>query len=57
MAVQFPQDYPGVPLIAELKSKTLSGKVLDSLTKLCDEELKKWKGKQQVMSLHMHASR
>jgi hypothetical protein len=57
VAVQFPKDYPGVPLIVELKSKTLSGKVLDSLTRLCDEELKKWKGKQQVMSLCMHVGR
>jgi ubiquitin-protein ligase len=57
VAVQFPKDYPGVPLIVELKSKTLSGKVLDSLTRLCDEELKKWKGKQQTLSLLLFIKR
>lgn len=48
MGIQFPKDYPDVPLIVELKSKTVAAKILDNVTKLCDEELKKWRGKQQV---------
>jgi hypothetical protein len=46
-----------LPEYLELKSKTLSGKVLDSLTRLCDEELKKWKGKQQTLSLLLFIKR
>eukprot|EP00118_Oscarella_pearsei_P004439 m.19008 g.19008 ORF g.19008 m.19008 type:complete len:334 (+) comp27771_c0_seq5:312-1313(+) len=51
VALQFPPDYPNVPLIVELKSKTVPEKVLDKLTRLCDEEVKRWIHKEQVLSI------
>ena len=48
VAIQFPSDYPDARLNVELKSKTVPPKVLEKLTRLCDEELKQWIGKEQV---------
>lgn len=46
--IQFPKDYPQKPLLIELKSKTLSTKLLDGLTEVCEKECKKQLGKAQV---------
>lgn len=40
ICAQFPQDYPHSPLLIELKSKTLSDKLLLALTNVCEQELK-----------------
>ncbi|XP_031845759.1 uncharacterized protein LOC116432682 [Nomia melanderi] len=47
--IQFPKDYPQNPLLIELKSKTLSTKLLDGLTEVCEKECKKLLGKAQVL--------
>lgn len=46
--LQFPKDYPQKAILVELKSKTLSDKLLSKLVDVCDQELKKYIGKQQV---------
>ena len=46
--LQFPQDYPQSGILVELKSKTLSEKLLNKLVDICDQEMKKYIGKQQV---------
>lgn len=40
LCLQFPCDYPKVPLLLELKSKTLSEKLLLNLTSVCEQEIK-----------------
>lgn len=45
----FPPKYPLEPLIMELKSKTLSEKLLDGLLKVCEEQAKKWVGQRQIL--------
>ncbi|CAG2060139.1 unnamed protein product, partial [Timema podura] len=47
--IQFPEDYPHSSLLLELKSKTLSDKLLDGLTNVCEQEAKKILGKPQVL--------
>ena len=47
--IQFSKDYPRTPLLIELKSKTLSAKLLDGLTEVCEKECKKFLGKAQVL--------
>ncbi|XP_064628519.1 uncharacterized protein LOC135488059 [Lineus longissimus] len=47
--IQFPDDYPNVPLLVELKSNTFGYKLLEGLTKMCEEEAKKLLKKQQIM--------
>lgn len=49
--IQFPNNYPRDPLLLELKSKTLSGKLLDGLTNVCENEVKKLLGKAQVLPI------
>lgn len=49
VCIQFPQDYPLSPLLIELKSKTLSTKLLDGLTKVCEKECKGLLNKAQVL--------
>jgi len=49
--IQFPSNYPFSPLLIELKSKTLSDKLLDGLTNVCEQEAKKILGKPQVCTL------
>lgn len=51
VCIQFPENYPGSPLLLELKSKTLSEKLLQRLTDVCEAELKKAPGKPQVLNL------
>ncbi|XP_021913994.1 uncharacterized protein LOC110827050 [Zootermopsis nevadensis] len=51
--IQFPSDYPRSPLLIELKSKTLSDKLLDGLTNVCEQEAKKILGKPQEELLLM----
>ncbi|XP_066993090.2 uncharacterized protein [Anabrus simplex] len=47
--IQFPTHYPDEPLLLELKSKTLSDKLLDGLTNVCEQEAKKILGKPQIL--------
>jgi len=47
--LQFPTGYPSVPLIVELRSKTLSDNLLSGLTQVCEEEAKKCLGKPQIL--------
>lgn len=47
--IQFPEDYPSVPLLIELKSKTLSERLLAGLTEVCEKECKNLLGKAQVL--------
>lgn len=51
VCIQFPQKYPEVPLLIELKSKTLSEKLLLGLTNVCEQELNKILGKPQILHL------
>ena len=46
--MQFAKNYPNCPLLLELKSKTLSVKLLNGLTEVCEKECKKLLGKAQV---------
>ncbi|XP_068745402.1 uncharacterized protein [Montipora capricornis] len=47
--LQFPEKYPTSAVIVEIKSKTLSPRLLIKLTELCDQEAKKLLGRQQVI--------
>lgn len=49
--MQFPANYPQEPIVIELKSKTLTEKVCDKITKICEEEAKKWLGQKQASLL------
>lgn len=49
ICIQFPANYPTEPLLIELKSKTLSDKLLQGLTNVCEQEIKKSLGKPQVL--------
>lgn len=49
--IQFPQSYPKEPLLIELKSKTLSEKLLQKLTSIAEEEAKKFLGKSQTLKV------
>ena len=51
VCIQFPENYPHVPLLLELKSKTISEKLLQRLTSVCEEEAKKHLGKVQVLKV------
>lgn len=51
VCIQFPEEYPNTPLLLELKSKTLSERLLQRLTAICEAELKKGLGKVQVLKL------
>jgi len=44
-----PAGYPSSPILMELKSKTLSQKLLDGLTSVCEGEAKKHLGKPQAL--------
>jgi len=46
--LEFPEKYPSDPIVIRLTSKTLSDKLLGGLTKLCDEEAKKYLEEKQV---------
>ena len=45
----FPAQYPHQPILLELKSKTISQKLLDGLTKVAENESKKILGKPQIL--------
>ncbi|CAM1294490.1 Uncharacterised protein g1027 [Pycnogonum litorale] len=49
--LQFPENYPSDPLITELKSKALPDKLLEGLTKACDQEAKKYLGRPQILRI------
>ncbi|XP_073969068.1 uncharacterized protein isoform X2 [Rhodnius prolixus] len=49
VCIQFPLEYPTKPILLELKSKKLSEKLLSKLTTVCDEEIKKYLGKAQIL--------
>uniref|UniRef100_A0A6M2DNQ6 RWD domain-containing protein n=1 Tax=Xenopsylla cheopis TaxID=163159 RepID=A0A6M2DNQ6_XENCH len=51
LCIQFPKNYPTEILLLELKSKTLSERLLKGLTVLCEKNLKDNIGKPQVMKL------
>lgn len=51
VCIQFPAEYPKAPLLIELKSKTLSDKLLQGLSNVCEQEIKKSLGKPQVLLL------
>ncbi len=48
----FPDNYPNDPIIMELKSKVLSDRLLDGLSRVCEEEAKKLTGQRQVCTGH-----
>ena len=45
---QFAPDYPKSRALIELKSRHISDKLLDGLTRLCEEQADKYLGKPQV---------
>lgn len=47
---QFEPDYPKTRALIELKSRHISDKLLQGLTKLCEEQADKFLGKPQVGS-------
>jgi len=49
VCIQFRPDYPASPLSVELKSKTLSTKLLDGLADVCEKECKGLLNKAQVV--------
>lgn len=50
VCIQFPDGYPKSPLLIELKSKTLSEKLLQRLTSVCEDENKKYLERPQVLN-------
>ncbi|KAL6432094.1 hypothetical protein ACFW04_006664 [Cataglyphis niger] len=51
VCIQFREDYPASSLFLELKSKTLSTKLLDRLTEVCEKECKHLLNKAQVLPI------
>ncbi|KAL0128232.1 hypothetical protein PUN28_003468 [Cardiocondyla obscurior] len=49
VCIQFQKDYPSSPLFVELKSKTLSAKLLDGLAEVCEKECKRFLNKAQIL--------
>ncbi|XP_031565078.1 uncharacterized protein LOC116300360 isoform X1 [Actinia tenebrosa] len=49
--MQFPRNYPKESILTELKSSVLPPKLLNRMMELCDQEMKKHVGKQQVFLL------
>lgn len=49
--LQFPDKYPTSAIIVELKSKTLPPRLLAKMTELCDQEVKKFLSKPQVIPI------
>lgn len=59
--MQFLENYPTEPVVVELKSKTLTEKLLDGVVKVCDAEARKYIGQKQVvififMCMYLHAN-
>ncbi|CAH0560228.1 unnamed protein product [Brassicogethes aeneus] len=51
ICMQFTEKYPNTPILLELKSKTLSDKLLQKLTDVCESETKKYLGKAQILNV------
>ncbi|XP_034247217.1 uncharacterized protein LOC117648671 [Thrips palmi] len=51
VCIQFPPKYPQEILLIELKSRTLSEHLLEKLTSVCEQDLKKRVGKLQILHL------
>ena len=51
MCAQFPDGYPNEILLLELKSKSILDKLIDGLVRVCEQELDKHKGEQQLLVL------
>ncbi|KAK0176771.1 hypothetical protein PV328_000876 [Microctonus aethiopoides] len=51
VCIQFTNLYPKEPLLIELKSNTLSPKLLNGLTEVCDKECKNILGKAQILPI------
>lgn len=51
ICLRFPDAYPQYNVLIELKSKTLSAKLLDGLTNLCDQRAKQLLGHPQVLEV------
>ena len=49
--IQFPQGYPDLPLLVEIKSKYLTPSLVKNINEICDRELKNYVGKKQVCML------
>jgi hypothetical protein len=52
----FPENYPQVPIVIELKSKALSERLLYGLSNVCEQEARKFIGQRQVC-IHPSACR
>ena len=48
VSLQFPEGYPGAPLLVEVASKSVQERLLEGLVRVCDDELRKLTGKRQV---------
>lgn len=48
---QFPKDYPNGILLLEIRSKTVSDKLIEGLVRVCEQELEKHRGEKQLMTL------
>lgn len=48
LCLRFPIDYPNQHILVELKSRSLSGKLLDGITTLAEQRAKDFTGKPQV---------
>lgn len=51
VCMQFTETYPKTAVLIELKSKSLSEKLLNGLTNVCEQEAKKYLGKAQVLNV------
>lgn len=51
VSIQFPEKYPDKALFVELKSKFIPHEVLQSVTKICDQQLQNYLGTKQVLVL------
>ncbi|CAD5115812.1 unnamed protein product [Dimorphilus gyrociliatus] len=51
VCMQFSDNYPYDCLLVELKSKLLSDNLLQKMTKICEEELRKFEGEKQIIHL------
>lgn len=49
--IQFPDNYPNDGLLMELKSQTISDKILETILNLCNNEIKKQIGHKQIIHL------
>nr|CAB3261955.1 uncharacterized protein LOC100177726 [Phallusia mammillata] len=50
-SIQFPKDYPESILLIEIKSKVFPPSLVNHISQICDQELKKYVGQKQVVLL------